>query len=315
MMRRNDETSPPQGVGMTSLRLSRSLGRRRSCRGICSRIQQSQPSRRLAPGSTSAPITEVFGLPLVPLTMRQVVRVMELRIKDGRPGFVITANLNTAMICRENPALARAIDEAALVVADGMPLVWASKLNRRPLPERVTGSDLVPALCERAAMAGYSVYILGGAPGVAEAAAANLTARFPGLNVVGIDAPPFRDLTPEETVALIDRVHAARPDILFMASSQPKGEIWLREHYVALNVPAQIQIGAGIDFAAGRVVRAPKWVGRLGLEWAFRLWVEPTRLARRYWRNTRFLLTETVRGLAVRSGGRRRRTPSREGSR
>lgn len=249
----------------------------------------------------------VLGLPFDALTMSETVRLIERRIAAGRPGYVVTPNLNFAMLCRENPRLVRVLNDAAVVVADGMPLVWASRLARKPLPERVTGSDLVPAVCRAAAESGYRIYILGGAPGVAELAARNLTARFPGLNVVGVDSPPFRELTEEENAAVVARVRAVKPDILFMASSQPRGELWLCENHQALGVPVQLQVGAAIDFAAGRVKRAPRWVGRIGLEWAFRFAIEPRRLGGRYLRNACFLLREVARGLAELVRPRRRR--------
>jgi N-acetylglucosaminyldiphosphoundecaprenol N-acetyl-beta-D-mannosaminyltransferase len=165
-------------------------------------------------------------------------------------------------------------------VADGMPLVWAARWLRTPLPERVTGVDLLPALCERAALRGHRVFFLGGAPGVAEEAATRLRQRFPGLQIVGMESPPYRELTSEERQQQQERIRAARPDLLFVAFGQPKGEFWIAEHCEALGVPVSVQIGASLDFVAGRVLRAPRWLQRLGLEWAYRLW----RASRRGWR-------------------------------
>lgn len=239
---------------------------------------------------------QLWGLPLAPLTMDGVIDVVDEYIESGRPRFLITANLNYAMLTEEHPRLAEANKAAALVLADGMPLVWASRLIGQPLPERVTGSDLFPALCERAAETGYRVYLMGGAEGVAEQAAENLKARFPGLNIVGIESPPYRNLTVQETDELIDRVRAVAPDLLFLATSQPKGEVWLLDHHQRLGVPVSIQVGASIDFIAGRVGRAPGWVGKVGLEWAFRILMEPRRLGGRYVRNAKFLVRMIVRG-------------------
>ena len=241
---------------------------------------------------------EVLGLPCAPLAMAGVIGFVDRMIAERTPGYVITANLNYAMLTRAHARLAEANRGAAMVVADGMPLIWASRLGRRPLPERVTGADLVPRLCARAAEAGHRVFFLGGGDGVAACAAERLAARFPGLQVAGVESPPFRELTEAENLALIARVREARPDILFVASSQPKGELWCHDNYRALGVPAVLQVGAAIDFAAGRVARAPRWVGRVGLEWAFRLALEPRRLGSRYARNVGFLLAEAVRGMA-----------------
>jgi exopolysaccharide biosynthesis WecB/TagA/CpsF family protein len=137
---------------------------------------------------------------------------------------------------------------------------------------------------------------------VADAAAANLRARFPGLNVVGTVAPPFRDLTADELATLVAQVRAARPDILVLAFAMPKGELFMAEHYRAFGAPVTVQAGATLDFLAGRVPRAPRWLQRVGLEWAYRLWREPTRLAGRYARNGRFVL----RMLLLRRGARER---------
>jgi N-acetylglucosaminyldiphosphoundecaprenol N-acetyl-beta-D-mannosaminyltransferase len=178
------------------------------------------------------------------------------------------------------------------VVADGMPLVWAA---RGRLPQRVAGSDLVPALCERAAERGHRVFLLGAAPGVAEAAADVLRARHPALNIVGTAAPPFRELNAAELAELVAQVQAVRPDLLVLAFAMPRGELWMAEHYRAFGAPVTIQAGATLDFLAGRVPRAPRWMQRLGLEWTYRLWREPTRLAGRYGRNGLFVLQMLLR--------------------
>lgn len=242
----------------------------------------------------------LWGLPLSPLTMSGVIDAVDGFVASGEPHFVITANLNYAMLCQQHPRLVEANEEAALVVADGMPLVWGARLTGQHIPERVAGSDMLPALCERAAECGYRVFLLGGAEGVAEAAAKNLVQRFPGLQIVGIECPPFRELDENETDEMIERIRDASPDLLFMASSQPKGEIWLLDHYQRLGVPVCLQVGASLDFVAGRVARAPRWVGRIGLEWAFRILMEPSRLAGRYMRNAVFLADSIVRPSRVR---------------
>ena len=241
------------------------------------------------------PPVEVWGLPLSPLTFEQTLDAIESLIDAGRPSIVITANLNYAMLTASNRALDRVNRSAALVVADGAPLVWASRRNRTPLPERVAGSDLVPALAGRLAPRGGRVFLLGGAPGVAAEAGAILEGRFPGLKVVGAETPPFRALSAEETTALISRIRDAAPDVLFVAFGQPKGELWLAQHLGQLGVPVSLQIGASLDMLVGRVRRAPQWVRRLGLEWAWRIGTEPRRLGPRYAQNAWFLLRQLVR--------------------
>ncbi len=257
-----------------------------------------------SPAGGLPPPVQVWGLPLVPWTFAQTLDHVDRVIESRHPSFFITANLNYAMLTAEDKRLQAVNDKAAFVLADGMPLVWASRWRTARLPERVTGADLVPALCERAALRGHRVFLLGGAPGIAEIAARKLTERFPKLQIVGIVAPPFRQLSPEEQEQLFTQIREARPDLLFVAFGQPKGEFWLAEHCKRLGVPMCVQIGASINFAAGEVRRAPRWIQRLGLEWVYRLYREP-RLGVRYARNALFALRMLARD-AVSSRARRR---------
>lgn len=231
----------------------------------------------------------VWQLPLLPVTFDQAVDEVDRLIDAGEPGYFITANLNYAMLTERDPRLAVVNREAAFLIADGMPLVWYSRRIGQPLPERVAGSDLIYALCQRAAERGHRVFFLGGAPGVAEEAANRLCRLYPGLSIAGVEVPPFRPPTPDEHARLIERIRTARPDLLFIALGQPKGEIWLHENYRALGVPAGVQLGASFDFVAGRVPRAPRWLQRLCLEWAYRIWREPRRMLPRYAANAWFL--------------------------
>ncbi len=239
----------------------------------------------------------VLGLPLSPLSMAESLDAVDRMIADGRPNYGVTANLNYAMLTAETPGLAAFNERAALVLADGMPLVWAARHLGRPLPGRVAGSDLVPALCRRAAERGHRVFLLGGAPGIADRAAERLRADNPGLIIAGTACPPFRPLTADETETLMAQIRTSGAHLLFVAIGQPRGELWIAEHLGRMGVPAAFQIGATLDFLAGRVARAPKWVGRVGLEWVFRLVLEPRRLFGRYWRNGWFLIRAAFRGL------------------
>jgi N-acetylglucosaminyldiphosphoundecaprenol N-acetyl-beta-D-mannosaminyltransferase len=204
--------------------------------------------------------------------------------------------------------------QASFLLADGAPLVWASRWKGEPLPERVAGSDLIFDLCGRAARDGYRIFLLGGAGGVADQAAEVLSRRFPGLRIAGTESPPFRTLTAEEHSALLDRIRAARPDILFVAFGQPKGESWIAQHREELGVPVCVQVGASLDFVAGRVRRAPRGLQKVGLEWAYRIWLEPSRLAPRYARNARFLLGRVARDLWQGIGDRLPKVRSRGSS-
>lgn len=231
----------------------------------------------------------VWGLPLSPFTFVETLDAVESLIARGEPSYFITANLRYAMLTDRTPRLSEVNRRAAFITADGMPLVWASRQTDRPLPERVAGSDLVPAICERAARHGWRIFLLGGEQNVAEDAARNLVLRFPGLRIVGTESPPFRPLTQVEHAQLLERVHTARPHLLFVAFGQPKGELWLAEHIDELRVPVCAQVGATLDMIAGRVRRAPGLVQRVGMEWAWRIATDPRRLAPRYAEDVSFL--------------------------
>jgi len=248
----------------------------------------------------------VWGLPLAPLTMPQALDRAEALVDARRPSFFITANLNYAMLTDADPRLRRLNERAAFLLADGMPLVWAARFGPRPLPERVAGADLVLKLCERAAAKGHRIFLLGGPPGLAEQAAAELLRRFPGLVIAGTECPPFGERTAEEDAALAARVRGARPDLLFVAFGQPKGELWIERHLEALGVPVSVQIGGSFDFVTGRLRRAPRWMQRTGLEWVYRFLQEPRRLGSRYARNLWFLFRMTLGALFLRRTRRRK---------
>jgi N-acetylglucosaminyldiphosphoundecaprenol N-acetyl-beta-D-mannosaminyltransferase len=247
----------------------------------------------------------VWGLPLAPLTRAEAVAAVERLIAARTPSYFITANLNYAMLTHRHVDLDRINRGAAFLLADGMPLVWASRWRETPLPERVAGSDLIYDLCALAGRRGFRVFLLGGAEGIAEQAARNLVARYPGLQLAGTLAPPFRGLSPEEQAELIAQVRAARPDLLLVAFGQPKGERWLAEHLEALGVPVGVQVGAALDFVAGKVARAPRWLQKIGLEWTYRLALEPARLGGRYASNFLFFFRMALRdGWAIARGRR-----------
>jgi N-acetylglucosaminyldiphosphoundecaprenol N-acetyl-beta-D-mannosaminyltransferase len=240
----------------------------------------------------------LWGLPVAAVTRAEAVATVAELIRARRPSFFITANTHYAMLSHQMPELRKLNERAAFIVADGAPLVWASRLRGTPLPERVAGSDLIFDLCAQAARARHRVFFHGGAKGVAERAAANLAGRFPGLIVTGTQCPPFGPVSESDQEAMLERIRSARVDLLFVAASMPRGEIWLAEHLECLGVPVVVNVGASIDFAAERVKRAPRLVQRIGMEWAFRMALEPRRLAPRYARNAAFLARMAAGDLA-----------------
>jgi N-acetylglucosaminyldiphosphoundecaprenol N-acetyl-beta-D-mannosaminyltransferase len=239
---------------------------------------------------------QVLGMPITPYTTVQAIDRLDELVKAGGPAYIVTANLNYAMLCASDADLHDVNERAAFVVADGAPLVWWSRLIGHRLPERVAGSDLIYLVSARAAERGYRVYLLGAGPGVPEEVAQKLTERYPGMQIVGTESPPFRPLTADEEAAQLERIRKAAPDILMLAFKMPDGERWLRDHVAGLGVPLVLQFGASFDFVAGRVVRAPRWMQRTGLEWLYRTAQEPRRLAGRYGRNFAFLAKAFLTG-------------------
>lgn len=205
--------------------------------------------------------------------------------KRNAGGSIVTANVDIVRAASRDPELAALVADATLVVADGMPVVWAAALAGRPVRGRVTGASLVFSLSERAAADGRSIFLLGGDPGVPEAAGRMLTQRYPSLRVAGCHAPPYGfDTTPEGMREAVDRVVAAAPDLVFVGLGFPKQERTIAEIRSRLPHAWCLGCGAGIPMAAQQFQRAPEWLQRIGGEWLYRLWLEPRRLAGRYLR-------------------------------
>ncbi len=237
----------------------------------------------------------VWGLPVAPWTRVQAADAAMELVEARAPSYFITANANYAMLTERDAALRAINDRAAFILADGAPLVWASRLRTHRLPERIAGSDLIYDLCERSASRRLGIFLLGGPPGVAEAAGRRLEELYPGLRIVGAEAPPFRALSTDEHESLLARIRLAAPQFLFVAFGQPKGEFWLAQNLSAVGDVVGVQVGASLDFVAGRVPRAPRLVQRIGMEWAYRMWREPARLAPRYAQNAGFIFRMLMR--------------------
>jgi N-acetylglucosaminyldiphosphoundecaprenol N-acetyl-beta-D-mannosaminyltransferase len=163
-----------------------------------------------------------------------------------------------------------------------MPLVWLSRLKGEPLVERVAGVELVMQSCRVGAELGSKVFLLGAAPGVAQAAAKRIEEAYPGIEIVGTLSPPMGALTPQEDQNIIDLIRRVAPDFLFVALGAPRQDLWIHQHLSELQVPVAMGVGCVLDLLAGNVRRAPLWMQRSGLEWAYRLVQEPGRLWRRY---------------------------------
>lgn len=201
--------------------------------------------------------------------------------------YVVTPNVDHVVMLQSRSDLRLAYGEASLVLADGAPLVWASHLLRRSLPERVAGSDLVPAIFDRvsagAADQTLRVFLLGAAPGVGERAANTICTRWSNISVVGTYSPPLGfESDAKENQKILGLIAGAKPHLLLIGLGAPKQELWARRHAGLLNSRVALCIGATIDFLAGEKIRSPRWMRRVGLEWLHRLMSEPSRLVGRY---------------------------------
>jgi len=199
--------------------------------------------------------------------------------------FVVTPNVDHAVLFQSNPELQVAYSEASLVLADGAPLVLASRIFGRHLPERVAGSDLVPQVFGSAASP-LRVFLLGAEPGVAERAAASIEQQWPGVKIVGTYSPPIGfETIAGENERIFEKIKDAQTDLLIIGLGAPRQELWSYRHRKSIPANVAICAGATIDFLAGHRRRSPVWMRRLGLEWFHRVCAEPRRLTRRYARD------------------------------
>lgn len=231
---------------------------------------------------------EVLGVEINAAPFAKVVE-MVLRAPDGNDRLSLHfATAHMLVNAHESASLREAL-EFGLVQPDGMPLVWLGRQAGLPV-ERVCGPDLMPAVIEQGIPRGRAHFFYGGAPGVPEALAARLAARYPGMRVAGTLSPPFRKLSRAEEDAIVETINAAEPDYVWVGLGTPKQDLWVAANRHRLHASALLAVGAAFDFHAGRRRRAPRWMQRSGTEWIYRLSTEPRRLASRYTRtNVRFV--------------------------
>ncbi len=236
---------------------------------------------RLTAASRQPPIA-ILGVPFDNISTAEAVSAIEEMIASKCPHYLVTANVDFLVQAQTDVELRRILYDAHLVVCDGTPLLWASRLLGNPLVERVAGADLVPLLIEVAQRRKYRVFFLGASPESSQAAVNNLKRCYSNLIIAGHYSPPFGKLLEMDHDEIKARIENACPDLLFVSFGCPKQEKWIAMHYRSLGVPVAIGVGATIDFLAGQVKRAPVWMQRTGTEWVFRLAQEPRRLFKRY---------------------------------
>ena len=215
--------------------------------------------------------------------MDETLSAIDEMISSGKKHYVVAINVDVVMKIEHDTYLKQITDEADMVLVDGKPLVWIAKWHKHPVKAKISGSDLVPILCERAAEKGYTLFIIGGKDGVAEQAKRNLERNVSGIRIVGTYAPPLGfEKAREELERINEMISDAHPDILIACFGCPKQEKWISENYKKYDAKVSICAGATVDFLAGNVNRAPKWMSENGLEWFYRFLMEPKRMFKRY---------------------------------
>lgn len=217
----------------------------------------------------------ILGVEIDNLSLEEARENIEHLISGSTPSLVVTANPEIIWLARHDRGFMECLKSAGMITADGIGIVIAAKILGKPLKQRVTGIDLTSALFSVAQKKGYRFYFVGGRPGVAEKAAAEIRAKFPGIKIVGIQHGYFKD-----DRDIIEDIRAQKPDVLLAALGMGKQERWIKERVFETKVPVSIGVGGSFDVFSGEAKRAPEWMQRAGLEWLYRLIKQPSRLGR-----------------------------------
>lgn len=225
----------------------------------------------------------ICGIEIDNISMSETIDAITASVDKKENIFVVTPNVDHIVKLRHDKNFLEAYKNASLIVTDGMPILWAAMFLGRPLKEKVSGSDLFLKLCEVASRKGYRLFFLGGREGAAVGASEALKRRYPDIQIAGMYSPPFGfENNPEENNKISGMIRSSRPHILFVGLSAPKQEEWIFRHYRELGVPVSIGVGVTFEFVSGIIKRAPRWMQKAGLEWFWRLMMEPKRLWKRY---------------------------------
>ncbi len=228
-------------------------------------------------------IVDFLGIKINNMTANQILDQIDLYIEEGKPCQIVGVNVDQAIRVIEDDYSHKIFDNAKIVFTDGKPIMWMAKWLKRPIVEKVSGPDLMLLLCERAAKRNYKIFILGCADGVAANAAKRLENMYPGLQCVGTYSPPFGfEKDENEMNKIISMLKKSNADQLFVGMGSPKQDIFIYENMDKYQIPVSYSMGAAIDFIAGNVKRAPKWMSNIGLEWFHRMLQNPRRLVKRY---------------------------------
>jgi N-acetylglucosaminyldiphosphoundecaprenol N-acetyl-beta-D-mannosaminyltransferase len=231
----------------------------------------------------SQPKVRILDLDLDRIGMAEVMERWERYAAEDRPSHVVTANLQFMSLANKDPEFASLVRQTDLVVADGMPIKWISKLTKAPITDRITGHDLLNKAAELSSQKGYRMYLLGGMPGAAIEAADKFRDEYPGLAIKGNPGGKFSAKgDPDNADELFADIDEFQPDFVFVALGCPKQEYFISRYKNRINAPVSVGVGCAFEVLIGRFKRAPRWMQRTGTEWVFRLAQEPGRLWKRY---------------------------------
>lgn len=228
---------------------------------------------------------KILGSPVSAINMEQANAAVIEALTAKQKGYVCFGGVQLLTEAYEHQDYREVLERAFLVTPDGMPLVWLGRLHGQRHMSRVYGPDLMLRVCGESVTRGFTHFLYGGNPGVADDLKTELESRFPGIRITGTHCPPFRPLNGGEEAALIEQVARAKPDIIWVGLGSPKQDRFMRDYLPKLDTTLMFGVGAAFDFHTGRVRQAPAWVQRIGMEWLFRVCCEPRRLAKRYFRN------------------------------
>ena len=217
------------------------------------------------------------------MDMEETIQTIDSFIQQKKRSYIVAINVDVVIKIEQDAYLKRITDQADMVLVDGKPLIWISKLHKRPVKAKISGSDLVPKLCEKAAEKGYTIFIIGGKDGIAEQAKRKLEKQLSGIKIVGTYAPPYGfEKDKNELDKINQMISDVHPDLLIGCFGCPKQEKWIYENYKKYDATVSVCAGATVDFLAGNIRRAPGWMSDHGLEWFYRFTQEPKRMFKRY---------------------------------
>ena len=217
------------------------------------------------------------------MDMEETIQTIDSFIQQKKRSYIVAINVDVVIKIEQDAYLKRITDQADMVLVDGKPLIWISKLHKRPVKAKISGSDLVPKLCEKAAEKGYTIFIIGGKDGIAEQAKRKLEKQLSGIKIVGTYAPPYGfEKDKNELDKINQMISDVHPDLLIGCFGCPKQEKWIYENYKKYDAMVSVCAGATVDFLAGNIRRAPGWMSDHGLEWFYRFTQEPKRMFKRY---------------------------------